>query len=111
MSGENEARKTPTNKQELILYRLDSIDKKLVDLQVLVTQTALQEQRIAELERDSKDNEKLKSDVLVMKEAVRELKDQKKSSDAKWWQILIMILSPIVSAVVVYALAGGFHAN
>ena len=111
MSGENETRKTPTNKQELILYRLDSIDKKLVDLQLLVTQTALQEQRIAELERDSKDNEKLKSDVLVMQETVRELKEQKKSSDAKWWQILIMILSPIASAVVVYALAGGFHAN
>ena len=45
----------PMNKQELILFRLDAIDKKLVDLQVLMTQTALQEQKIAELEKSLKE--------------------------------------------------------
>lgn len=97
----------PTNKQELILFRLDAIDKKLIDLQLLVTQTALQEQKIAELEKAIKDM----SDYPLLKERVKDLTESKKETNAKWWQILLMILSPIVSAIVVYALAGGFNAK
>lgn len=95
----------PTNKNELILFRLDAIDKKLVDLQLLVTQTALQEQKIADLEKSMKDM----SDYPLLKEKVRELSDAKKSANAKWWQIGLMILSPIITAIVVYAMAGGFN--
>lgn len=101
----------PTNKNELILFRLDAIDKKLVDLQVLVTQTALQEQKIAELESAiNKQNDKIE-DYALLKEKVKELSDAKKSANAKWWQVCLMVLSPIVTAIVVFALAGGFNAK
>lgn len=96
-----------TNKNELILFRLDAIDKKLVDLQVLMTQTALQEQKIADLEKSVKDL----SDYPLLKEKVRELTEAKKTANAKWWQIGIVALSPIISAVVAFALAGGFNAK
>lgn len=99
---------TPQNKNELILYRLDSIDKKLIDLQVLVTQTALQEKRIADLEASTKSYGELSTSVLMLKQDMKELKEHKKSSEAKWWQILLLILSPIVGAIMTYALAGGF---
>ena len=99
------------NKQELILFRLDAIDKKLVDLQVLMTQTALQEQKIAELESAiSKQNDKLE-DYTLLKDKVKELTDAKKNANAKWWQIGLMFLSPIITAIVVFALAGGFNAK
>lgn len=99
------------NKQELILFRLDAIDKKLVDLQVLMTQTALQEQKIAELTAAvAKQNEKLE-DYALLKDKVRELTESKKNANAKWWQICLMVLSPIITAIVVYAMAGGFNAK
>ena len=97
----------PTNKNELILFRLDAIDKKLVDLQVLMTQTALQEQKIAELEKSLKDM----SDYSLLREKVKDLTEAKKSANAKWWQISLVALSPIISAIVVFALAGGFNAK
>lgn len=101
----------PTNKNELILFRLDAIDKKLVDLQVLMTQTALQEQKIAELESAiNKQNDKIE-DYALLKDKVRELLDEKKRTNAKWWQVCLMVLSPIVTAIVVFALAGGFNAK
>lgn len=95
------------NKQELILFRLDAIDKKLVDLQLLMTQTALQEQKIAELEKNIKEF----NDYPLLKEKVRELTEAKKNANAKWWQIGLMCLSPIITAIVVFALAGGFNAK
>ena len=101
----------PTNKNELILYRLDAIDQKLVDLQVLMTQTALQEQRITELESAiNKQNDKME-DYALLKEKVKDLSDAKKNANAKWWQIGLMVLSPVVTAIVVFALAGGFNAK
>lgn len=101
----------PTNKNELILYRLDAIDQKLLDLQVLMTQTALQEQRITELESAiNKQDEKLE-DYALLKEKVKDLSDAKKNANAKWWQVCLMVLSPVVTAVVVFALAGGFNAK
>lgn len=101
----------PTNKNELILFRLDAIDKKLVDLQVLMTQTALQEQKIAELESAiNKQNDKIE-DYTLLKEKVKDLTEAKKSANAKWWQISLVALSPIISAIVVFALAGGFNAK
>lgn len=99
----------PTNKNELILYRLDAIDQKLVDLQVLMTQTAIQEQRISELESAiNKYNAKME-DYALFKEKVKDLSEAKKNSRAKWWQIGLTTLSPIVTAIVVFALAGGFN--
>jgi len=62
--------------EDTILYRLDSIDKKLVDLQQLMTQTALQEQRLQNLEISFKEIEK------------------KKDKNTDRW------LSPLVSAVI-----------
>ncbi len=101
----------PTNKNELILFRLDAIDKKLVDLQVLMTQTAIQEQKIAELESAiNKQNDKIE-DYALLKDKVKELLDEKKRANAKWWQVCLMVLSPIVTAIVVFALAGGFNAK
>lgn len=101
----------PTNKNELILYRLDAIDQKLVDLQVLMTQTALQEQRITELESAiNKQNDKME-DYALLKEKVKDLSDAKKNANAKWWQVGLMVLSPIVAAIVTFALAGGFNAK
>lgn len=101
----------PTNKNELILYRLDAIDQKLLDLQVLMTQTALQEQRITELESAiNKQDEKLE-DYALLKEKVKDLSDAKKNANAKWWQVCLMVLSPVVTAIVVFALAGGFNAK
>ena len=95
----------PANKQELILFRLDAIDKKLVDLQLLMTQTALQEQKIAELEKSMKDF----SDYPLLQEKVRELVDAKKNANAKWWQVGLIALSPVITAVVMFALMGGFN--
>lgn len=97
----------PMNKQELILFRLDAIDKKLVDLQVLMTQTALQEQKIAELEKSLK----AMNDYPLLKEKVRDLIDAKKNANAKWWQVGIIALSPIITAIVMFALMGGFNAK
>ena len=99
----------PTNKNELILYRLDAIDQKLVDLQVLMTQTALQEQRITELESAiNKYNAKME-DYALLKEKVKDLSEAKKNARAKWWQVCLMVFSPVVTAIVVFALAGGFN--
>ncbi len=100
-------RAVPTNKTELILYRLDGIDKKLVDLQVLMTQTALQEKRIADLETDVKQYQQRETDFVLLQNEVKELKEQKKSRDAKWWQLVIIALSPIISAVIMWLLMGG----
>lgn len=101
----------PTNKNELILYRLDAIDQKLLDLQVLMTQTALQEQRITELEDAiNKQAEKLE-DYALLKEKVKDLSEAKKNTNAKWWQVCVMVLSPVVTAIVAFALAGGFNAK
>ena len=99
----------PTNKNDLILYRLDAIDQKLLDLQVLMTQTALQEQRITELEAAiNKQDEKLE-DYALLKEKVKDLSEAKKNAHAKWWQIGLMVLSPVVTTIVAFALAGGLH--
>ena len=101
----------PTNKNELILYRLDAIDQKLLDLQVLMTQTALQEQKLTELEDAiNKQAEKLE-DYALLKEKVKDLSETKKDTNAKWWQVCVMVLSPVVTAIVVFALAGGFNAK
>lgn len=62
--------------EETILYRLDSIDKKLVDLQQLMTQTALQEQRLQNLEN-----------------SIKELKNAKTKNVDRW-------LTPLVSTAV-----------
>ena len=102
-----EQRAVPTNKTELILYRLDGIDKKLVDLQVLMTQTALQEKRIADLEVDVKKYQQRETDFVLLQNEVKELKEQKKNRDAKWWQIVLIALSPIISAIVMWLLMGG----
>ena len=102
-----EQRAVPTNKTELILYRLDGIDKKLVDLQVLMTQTALQEKRIADLETSVKQYQQRDTDFVLLQNEVRELREQKKSRDAKWWQIALIALSPIISAVIMWLLMGG----
>lgn len=103
----SETRAVPTNKTELILYRLDGIDKKLVDLQVLMTQTALQEQRIAALEADSKQNKADEQKLILLEAEVTALKKEKENRSAKWWQIVVIALSPIISAVVMFALMGG----
>ena len=102
-------RAVPTNKTELILYRLDGIDKKLVDLQVLMTQTALQEKRIADLEASVKSYQKRDTDFVLLQNEVKELREQKKNRDAKWWQIALIALSPIISAVVMWLLMGGIQ--
>lgn len=99
----------PTNRHELILYRLDAIDQKLVDLQVLMTQTALQEQRITELESTINKYSTKMEDYALLKEKVKDLSEANKNARAKWWQIGLMVLSPIVTAIVVFALAGGFN--
>lgn len=104
-------RTVPTNKTELILYRLDGIDKKLVDLQVLMTQTALQEKRIADLEVDAKQTKNDEQKLILLEAEVQSLKKEKEESRAKWWQICLMALSPVISAIVMYALMGGFHAK
>lgn len=103
----SETKGVPTNKTELILYRLDGIDKKLVDLQVLMTQTALQEQRIAALEADAKQNKADEQKLILLEAEVMALKKEKESRSAKWWQIVVIALSPIISAVVMFALMGG----
>lgn len=102
-----EQRAVPTNKTELILYRLDGIDKKLVDLQVLMTQTALQEKRIADLEASVKQYQQRDTDFVLLQNEVKELREQKKNRDAKWWQVALIALSPIISAVIMWLLMGG----
>ena len=104
-----EQRTVPTNKTELILYRLDGIDKKLVDLQVLMTQTALQEKRIADLEASVKQYQQRNTDFVLLQNEVKELSEQKKNRDAKWWQIALIALSPIISAVIMWLLMGGIQ--
>lgn len=99
----------PANKNELILYRLDAIDQKLVDLQVLMTRTALQEQRITELESSLHKHNAKMEDYALLKEKVKDLSEASKNAHAKWWQIVVMALNPIVTAIVVFALAGGFN--
>ena len=74
-------RAVPTNKTELILYRLDGIDKKLVDLQVLMTQTALQEKRIADLEASVKQYQQRDTDFVLLQNEVKELREQKKNRE------------------------------
>lgn len=98
-----------TNRHELILYRLDAIDQKLVDLQVLMTQTALQEQRITELESAINNYNTKMEDYALLKEKVKCLSEANKNARAKWWQIVVMALNPIVTAIVVFALAGGVN--
>lgn len=104
-----EQRAVPTNKTELILYRLDGIDKKLVDLQVLMTQTALQEKRIADLEASVKQYQQRETDFVLLQTEVKELREQKKNRDAKWWQIALIALSPIISAIIMWLLMGGLQ--
>ena len=99
----------PANKNELILYRLDAIDQKLVDLQVLMTRTALQEQRITELESAIHQYNTKMEDYALLKEKVKDLSEAKKNTRAKWWQVCVMVFSPVVTAIVVFALAGGFN--
>lgn len=106
-----ESKSVPTNKTELILYRLDGIDKKLVDLQVLMTQTALQEQRIAALEADAKQKKNDEQKLILLEAEVQSLKKEKEESKSKWWQICLIALSPVISAIVMYALMGGFNAK
>lgn len=110
MEKEKVARTPPSNKTELILYRLDGIDKKLVDLQVLMTQTALQEQRIQNLETEVKKREQQEEDIVLLKAQVQTLVNQRKERDTKWWQVLLLVLSPIVTAVITFLLLGGFNA-
>lgn len=96
------------NKNEIILYRLDNIDKSISELKEVVTQTALQEQRITTLELSLKAQNSKLEDYAIFKEKITELTEAKKNNNNRWWQVLLLILSPIVSAIVVYALAGGF---
>ena len=98
-----------TNKNELILYRLNAIDQKLVDLQVLMTQTALQEQKITELESAINKYSAKIEDYALLKEKVKCLSEANKNARAKWWQIAVMALNPIVTALVVFALSGGVN--
>lgn len=96
------------NKNELILYRLDSLDKSIAELRELVTQNARQEEKISQLECAMKAQGSKLEEYAVFKEKVSELLEDKKTNNTRWWQVLLLILSPIVSAIVVYALAGGF---
>lgn len=96
------------NKNEFLLYRLDNIDKSIAELKEVVTQTALQEQRITTLELSLKAQNAKLEDYAILKEKITELTEAKKNTNNRWWQILLLILSPIVSAIVVYALTGGF---
>lgn len=105
----NEKITVPTNKTELILYRLDAIDQKLVDLQVLMTQTALQEKRIADLEAVVKTYQQKETDFALLQSEVKDLREQKKNHEAKWWQIVLIILSPVISAFVTFILMGGLQ--
>lgn len=101
-----ERRNRQTN-TELILYRLDGIDKKLLELQALVTQTALQEKRITDLEHELSSDNALREQYLLLKQDVAALRAHKNNTDAKWWQILMTALSPLLSAVVAFILIGG----
>lgn len=95
------------NKNEIILYRLDNIDQQLSDVKTLLVQTSLQDQRIHALEVSAQEQAKDKETLILLKQTVDGiLSAQKKSSD-KWWQILLMILSPLASALMVWILTGG----
>ena len=96
------------NRNEMIIYRLDNIDKSIAELKEVVTQTALQEQRITTLELSLKAQNAKLEDYAILKEKIAELTEAKKNNNNRGWQILLLVLSPIVSAIVVYALAGGF---
>ena len=110
VEGENRqsgASPKTTNKQDLVLYRLDAIDKKLIDLQVIVTQTALQEQRIAHLECTIKEQSQRIDDYGLLKERINSLTERRRTTDSRWWQIGIIAVSPIISAIVAFIMAGG----
>lgn len=115
MAGEElTSKRSSSSKQELILFRLDSMDKQLAELKTLLAQTASQEQRIVNLERASAVHEQEKEKLIELqrdndyiKEELKAIKDTKKQSNDKWWQILLMILSPLASALMVWLISGG----
>ena len=74
---------------ELIEARLTTIEEKLDKVAELVTQTSLQEYRLAKLE-----------------ETVQKIIQKKEDTT---WKLLTPIISAIVSAVVGFVLVGGLH--
>lgn len=75
-----------------------------------MTQTALQEQRIQNLEAEVKKRESQEQEFVLLKAQIQTLVNQRKDRDTKWWQILLLVLSPIVTAVITFLLLGGFNA-
>ena len=110
----NQKRTPPNSKQEVILYRLDGIEQQLSEVKELLVQTALQEQRLTNLESAYKAHEQEKEQIIALKNEVETLKttiqtmqENKKQSNDKWWQILLMCLSPLASALIVWIISGG----
>lgn len=107
-------RTPPNSKQEVIIWRLDAIDQQLSEVKELLVQTALQEQRLTNLESAYKAHEQeketiiaLQNEVVTLKTALEEIKATKKQTNDKWWQILLMCLSPLASALIVWIISGG----
>lgn len=95
------------NKNEVILYRLDAIDQQLSEFKTLLIQTSLQEQRIHAIEIKTQEHEKDKETLLLVQKTVNDLVASKSKNSDKWWQILLMVLSPFASALIVWILSGG----
>lgn len=107
-------RTPPNSKQEVIIWRLDAIDQQLSEVKELLVQTALQEQRLTNLESAYKAHEQeketiiaLQNEVVTLKNSIEEIKTTKKQNNDKWWQILLMCLSPLASALIVWIISGG----
>ena len=107
-------RNPPNSKQEVILYRLDGIEQQLSEVKELLVQTALQEQRLTNLESAYKAHEQekekiiaLQNEVETLRTTIQTMQENKKQSNDKWWQILLMCLSPLASALIVWILSGG----
>ena len=71
--------------EETVLYRLDNIDKQLSELVELSKQTALQEVRIAQTEKDVRD---LQNDLLAIRNKVSALEKRGGDIALKWAGII-----------------------
>lgn len=95
------------SKQEVILFRLDGIEKQLDDMKKLLVQTSLQEEKIQELQKKIEKYEEERATLIALKADVEALKNAKKKNDDKWWQIALMLISPFVSALLIWIIGGG----
>lgn len=82
--------------EETVLYRLDSIDKQLAELVELSKQTALQEVRIAQTEKDIR---MVQDDVVGIKNKISTIEKRNGDLALKWIGI---IGSGIVSILLGY---------